>query len=98
MSLAKTTRVWLVGAVVVGSAVAMAHVVSSPASPAPSANFVRHIRAAYARLPLAFEANRGQTDPQVRFLARGRGYTVFLTPTEAVLTLVDPRQAALAGG
>ena len=37
--------------------------------------------------PLAFEANRGQTDEQVQFLAHGAGYTVFLTPTEAVLTL-----------
>ena len=28
--------------------------------------------------PLAFEANRGQADEQVKFLARGAGYTVFL--------------------
>lgn len=33
---------------------------------------------------LAFEPNRGQTDDQVRFLARGNEYTVFLTSTEAV--------------
>ena len=37
--------------------------------------------------PLAFEANRGQTDEHVKFLARGRGYTAFLTATEAVLRL-----------
>jgi hypothetical protein len=37
--------------------------------------------------PLAFEANRGQTDAHVEFLARGRGYTAFLTATEAVLRL-----------
>lgn len=36
-------------------------------------------------LPLSFEANQGQTDPQVRFLARGSGYTVFITPTGAVV-------------
>src|SRR5256885_1733993 len=41
----------------------------------------------YGKLPLSFEANRGQTDPQVKFLSRGPGYTVFLTSTEAVLTL-----------
>ncbi len=35
----------------------------------------------YGRLPLSFEANQGQTDDQVKFLARGRGYTLFLTPT-----------------
>ncbi|HZT72118.1 MAG TPA: choice-of-anchor D domain-containing protein, partial [Terriglobales bacterium] len=43
--------------------------------------------AAYGRLPLAFEANRGQTDPRVRFLARGPGYTLFLTSPDAVLAL-----------
>ncbi len=37
--------------------------------------------------PLSFEPNLGQTDPSVQFLARGRGYTVFLTPHEAVLAL-----------
>ena len=42
---------------------------------------------AYKALPLSFEANQGQTHPTVRFLARGRGYTVFLTPSEAVLRL-----------
>src|SRR2546428_2738382 len=41
----------------------------------------------YGKLPLNFEANRGQTDSRVKFLNRGRGYTLFLTPTEAVLAL-----------
>ena len=41
----------------------------------------------YGKLPLRFEANRGQTDPQVKFLSRGPGYDLFLTATEAVLTL-----------
>src|SRR5712691_9997698 len=41
---------------------------------------------AYGKLPLSFEANQGQTDPQVKFLSRGSGYTLFLTSTEAVLT------------
>jgi hypothetical protein len=41
----------------------------------------------YGRLPLGFEANRGQTDARVRFLARGPGYTLFLTPEEVVLAL-----------
>ena len=38
-------------------------------------------------LPLYFEENKGQTDPQVDFLARGLGYTLFLTADEVVLTL-----------
>ena len=41
----------------------------------------------YGRLPLSFEANQGQTDPQVQFLSRGSGYTLFLTQTEAVFQL-----------
>ena len=53
---------------------------------------VRADQAARARqnfgaLPLAFEANQGQTDPQVKFLARGSGYTVFLTGNETVFAL-----------
>jgi hypothetical protein len=38
-------------------------------------------------LPLFFEANQGQTAPQVKFLARGSGYGLFLTADEAVLNL-----------
>ena len=40
-----------------------------------------------AALPLRFEPNRGQMNRQVRFLARGSGYTLFLTAREAVLSL-----------
>jgi len=42
---------------------------------------------AYGKLPLSFEANQGQTDPKVKFLSRGNGYSLFLAPTEAVLVL-----------
>jgi hypothetical protein len=42
---------------------------------------------AYGKLPLSFEANQGQTDHRVRFLSHGSGYSLFLTPEEAVLTL-----------
>ena len=41
----------------------------------------------YGNLPLSFEANQGQTDHNVQFLARGRGHQLFLTPSAAVLTL-----------
>jgi len=41
----------------------------------------------YGKLPLSFEANQGQTDRRVRFLARGEGYTLFLTSQAAVLAL-----------
>ena len=41
----------------------------------------------YGRVPLSFEANRGQTDGSVNFLAHGAGYTLFLKPAEAALVL-----------
>lgn len=41
----------------------------------------------YGELPLSFEANEGQTNPEVKFLARGKGYSLLLTHTEAVLAL-----------
>jgi hypothetical protein len=57
---------------------------SKPASPALVAN--------YGKLPLCFEANQGQANPQVRFLSRGNGYSLFLTDSAAVLALTkgDP--------
>src|SRR3954469_16501440 len=36
----------------------------------------------YLQRPLAFEANQGQTDAQVKFMSRGSGYNLYLTPTE----------------
>jgi hypothetical protein len=48
------------------------------------------VTAAYGQLPLQFELNQGQSDPQVKFLSRGPGYTLFLTATEAVLSLPTP--------
>jgi Beta-propeller repeat len=45
------------------------------------------IQATYAALPLAFEKNQGQTDAQVEYMARGNGYTLFLTANDAVFSL-----------
>ena len=50
-------------------------------APAPRAS------GAYGELPLSFEENRGQADARVNYLARGKGYTLFLTRNEAVLAL-----------
>ncbi len=33
----------------------------------------------FVNLPMTFEGNVGQLDPQVKFLSRGSGYVVFLT-------------------
>jgi hypothetical protein len=57
--------------------------VTHPGTPVQRATIVK----GYGRLPLAFEANQGQTNPQVKFVSRGAGYNLFLTTTEAVLTL-----------
>ena len=48
-----------------------------------------HVQKDYGQLPLHFEPNQGQTDAQVLFLSRGSGYTLFLTATEAVLSLAS---------
>jgi len=50
----------------------------------------------YGQIPLGFEANRGQTDDSVKFVSRGPGYTLFLTPTEAVLALRKPAEPVLS--
>jgi len=41
----------------------------------------------YGKLPLSFEANAGQADASVRFLARGAGYGLYLASHEAVIEL-----------
>lgn len=41
----------------------------------------------FGATPLAFEPNLGQTDPSVRFLSRGDRYGLFLTDTEAIMSL-----------
>ena len=58
------------------------HLLSSAPEPARAT-----VPANYGRLPLSFEANQGQANSQVRFLARGQGYSLFLTDSAAVLTL-----------
>jgi hypothetical protein len=58
----------------------------STSGPVPG-NAAMGFGGAFGKLPLSFEANQGQADFPVRFLARGRGYSLFLTPTEAVLVL-----------
>jgi hypothetical protein len=46
-------------------------------------------QAAFAKLPLSFEVNQGQTDRRVQFLSRGPGYTFFLSQTGAAMKLGD---------
>ena len=59
------------------------------ALPAAAATDVR-VTGNYGKLPLHFEANRGQTHRDVRFLSHGPGYNLYLTAGEAVLVLSRP--------
>lgn len=56
-----------------------------PGQPSPVTS--QHVAATMMGMPLQFEANHGQVDAQVKFLSRGSGYTLFLTPTESVMVL-----------
>jgi len=55
--------------------------------PPASADAQARLAEGYGKRPLSFEPNQGQVDARVRFLSRGRGYTLFLTSDEAVLQL-----------
>src|SRR5262252_4988859 len=48
------------------------------------------LRDAFRQLPLRFEANIGQTDPEVKFLSRQRGFNLFLTDRDAVMAITAP--------
>jgi HYDIN/CFA65/VesB-like, Ig-like domain/Beta-propeller repeat len=43
--------------------------------------------ASYNHLPLSFEVNKGQVSRQVKYLARGQGFALFLTQNDAILQL-----------
>ena len=43
---------------------------------------------------LSFEANQGQVDSRIRFLSRGKGYSLLLTDTEALLSLPATGQSS----
>src|ERR1035437_8960018 len=49
------------------------------------------------KLPLAFEPNLGQTDAQVKYVARAKGYTAFLTESETVLSIKGSAKGSARG-
>jgi hypothetical protein len=63
------------------------HAAGPKSTPAAKQASQAQVVAAYGKLPLSFELNQGQTDPRVKFLSRGRGYSLFLTSNEVVLAL-----------
>src|SRR5947208_806473 len=56
---------------------------SNPSVSQPSSAAQLKFNEAYGKLPLYFEPNpstgSGQAPPQVKFISRGKGYTLFLT-------------------
>jgi hypothetical protein len=58
--------------------------------PALTGSAGERVKSALAALPLAFEQNQGQFDPQVKYLARGNGYKLSLTSSDAVLSFASP--------
>jgi hypothetical protein len=54
---------------------------------------IQRAAASYARIPLSFQPNQGQVSPVVQYVSRGQGYSLFLTPGEAYVTL-DRQPAA----
>ena len=72
---------------------------SAPPPTAPLDQNVReHLTQTLLGLPLRFEANEGSSDAAVKYLARGPGYTLFLTPGETVLLVRKKQPRAVRGG
>jgi uncharacterized repeat protein (TIGR01451 family) len=62
--------------------------------PDSSGRRTRDPRAAFVKLPIMFEPNRGQSNPDVKFLARGAGYSLFLDADGAVLASPPARNSS----
>ncbi len=73
-----------------------AHPAAAKQAPALSVDQRGRVQTSMSKLPLAFEANQGQTDPQVKYVARGNGYTVFLTANETVFAMQPASQVSMA--
>jgi hypothetical protein len=85
MTLRRRTPARLLIALAIPAAFLAAPAVRAATDPAADAR--AGISEQYARLPIVFEANRGQSAAEVRYQARGVGYGFFLTDRETVLNL-----------
>ena len=70
-----------------------------PQAPQPTGKPAAQARlvADYGKLPLSFEANQGQTAEEVKFIARGPGYAMFVKSDEAVLTMTKSKKRGTPG-
>jgi hypothetical protein len=76
--------------------VAIAAVPSSPAHHPPASSSDppltdRQLQAAdaYAKLPVSFVENHGQTDAAVRYYAQGNRFAFYMTPSEVLMSFLD---------
>ncbi len=92
------SRIALSAALVISSlpTVGLSSARTAPPSNPPPVGETKHVTpdaasvsAAFGALPLAFEPNRGQVRPEARYVARGAGYTLFVTDREIVTTAGD---------
>jgi len=76
-----------------------AHAAGSQSRPAVASTTPEgreRLKTVLAALPLAFEQNEGQVDPQVKYFARANGYKLFLTSSDAVLSFASPSTARVS--
>ena len=67
----------------------------------PGVRYRSPVTSAYGKLPLGFEVNHGQASVDVRFLARGNGFTLFLGRASAALAFATRHESdpvAASGG
>src|ERR1700686_1751723 len=84
---ARARGLLLLALLILGAVLLFRYDVSAPHSSILRPSSSAQLQASFARLPMSFEPNQGQTDSRVKFLARGNGYGLNLMPSEAVLIL-----------
>lgn len=64
--------------------------VSADGYKAPASRYdLARVRESYSKIPLSFVANHGQADKNVKFISRGSGYSLALSPTTFTLAVAD---------
>src|SRR5262245_9448981 len=53
---------------------------------------------AYGKIPLQFEANRGQAEPRIKYILRGKGLLAFFTDAEIILQSLHQKVIRMAFG
>src|ERR1700722_6518234 len=53
------------------------------------------LAAEYLKLPMTFEINEGQTDPQVKAMSRGSRYGLFMTSDESVFVVAPGKEESV---